>query len=133
MKDNTFYFEIADDLLPFLRDMRRELDTQRLEVELTPAAEGEGSIRQASSYNPEWYSRLCTLYPAPLRQQRTRFRKKPRTKIKRRDIRERLVCLIATKKSHSEYAEFMAEEAQRRKEYYEMDPDLIDWRAETYG
>jgi hypothetical protein len=42
--------------------MLDELQHQRLTVVLTPAREGEGSVRTVMTPNPDWYQRFCARY-----------------------------------------------------------------------
>jgi len=93
---------INPDLKPYLNIMLGDLESNRLEVALTPADSSmhDGHmIRSVVNQNPEWYQDLCSRYPCA----RTKQRSKHDTKVKRRLIVKVLGNMVSEGKTKSNY------------------------------
>lgn len=126
--------KIAPALIPFLKEMREELDREELEVCLAPGdnparLQNGCMIRSVMGQNPEWYRKLCAEHP----NWNYPKRRKKRTMVKRKYIKEVLDCAIKNADSASKYAGTMVREAERRLVKQNAPPDEVDWRAEIYG
>ena len=112
-----------------LEQMLNELRTNHLEVGFLPLDfglhRGEKIQRYAAEENVDWYKTLCRCYPRP---NQSRWRRKPRTSIKRQYIIKMLQRMIKHGRSRSKYAEFLLGEAQERLAPPELDEeDLQDF------
>ena len=106
---------VEPELKPFLDEMLLELSENRLEVCLVPNRDPdkpERMLRAAVSQNPEWYRELCRLYPDT--RPPGKYKKKPRTIIKRRAVTRILSVMVSKGYSVSKYAEYLRDVAHSR-------------------
>lgn len=87
-----------------------ELESNRLEVILIPAREGDGKIRVAAWRNPDWYQALCSAHISS----RKRKNHLPDTRIRRSNITRALRRLAAGLPSRSIYVKELTELAVER-------------------
>lgn len=100
-----------------------ELETNRLEVFLTPApdqAHVGHMVRTVETRNIEWYRELCSRFSAN-RNSLKGSGKKHDTKVKRQRITELLRRLANGEKFDSKYKEFLIEKAKDMKAMFEYE------------
>lgn len=110
--------------LQIFSHMAWELETKRLTVVLTPAAEQRHvghMVRTVQASNPEWYKRLCSQYQSNRKARKGRFNKHGDTKVKRRHILYLLKRLAAGKVVDSKYKEFIVAVASNMHEKFETE------------
>lgn len=110
LKGNSVYFQyVPGELIPWLDQMLMDLtENPGLSEKITSPVTGEWGIRVAVSKTPEWYQKLCLLYP----RRGGKPRKKPRTNIKRRNILSTLNCMINYGFHYSRYGTYLIEIAR---------------------
>jgi len=109
------YFQIVNgELIPFLDEMLLELSENKLRVEKVKSILSDALLRVPYEHNPEWYSKLCKLYPDTRR--RGRIKKKPRTVIKRANIISVLKSMIYKGETWSKYADYLLGIAKNKKD-----------------
>lgn len=123
---------VPEHLIPFLKEMIREMNTQKLHVSLVPCSsyrrDNGCGVRSVDSQNVEWYQIFCKLNPR-------KTGNKPdnsRSFINRNCVILVLQWMVKNKKSRSRYAEYLLEVAQMKYNAHNLPIDEVDLTKEMY-